>query len=100
MSTSAVTATMDRNLVLVGRACPVDWLNVLIILFVLSMFVSMFCALRHSRLTGSRFIGYYRRAQAGLQDRVRLLRRPECTAGALRRWREHSKGQDQLGFIE
>jgi len=52
-----------------------------------------FIFLRHSRLTVLRFIAYYRSARAGLQDRVRLLRWPERSAGALRRWREHSRGQ-------
>ena len=36
--TSAATVAIDRNLVLVRRASPVDWFNVLIIRFVLSLF--------------------------------------------------------------
>jgi len=86
-------------LALVRRASPVDWFNVLIIQFVLSMFVFMVCALSHSRLTGARFIGYYRRARAGLQGRSRILRRRKETVGVLRRSRENAKLQDQLRFI-
>src|SRR5437870_1244728 len=55
--TTPVKARIDRNVVLVRRGCPVNWFKMLVIRFVLSLFVFVFCqAFAPDWLTVHRFL--------------------------------------------
>src|SRR2546425_8173047 len=56
--TTAVMARIDRNFVFVRRGRPVDWFNMLVIRFVLSLFVFLFDVRRFAPdwLTVHRFL--------------------------------------------
>jgi hypothetical protein len=53
---------------------------------------------RHSRLTGLRFIAYYRSARAGLQENSRILGSGERTETVLRGSRQNNDDQNQLSI--
>src|SRR2546428_8477421 len=59
--TTPEMARIDKNVVLVRRGRLVDWFNMLVIRFVLSLFVFVFLS-GGSRLTGSLFTGSYNEA--------------------------------------
>lgn len=68
-----------KPLVLDRRGSVVDWVSMLIIrIFFLCLAVILFFT-KHSRLTGLRFIAYYRSARVGLQNGSRMLQKGEMS---------------------
>src|SRR5437016_2912424 len=72
--TTPVMARIDRNVVLVRRGGLVDWFNMLVIRFVLSQFVFVFCqAFAPDWLTVHRFL---QRSRGEVTKYVKLSRGP------------------------
>src|SRR5439155_19243546 len=66
--TTPVMARIEKNVVLVRRGSLVDWFNLLVIRFVLSLFLPFVFLSGGSRLTGSLFTGSYNEAVERLQS--------------------------------